>query len=71
MEDSVCSVLEHTAGDGKTYSAKYYNLDAADQGVFHHGAEQTALGNHRSDGGGVISDFDREIKRIEGKQLSQ
>jgi len=27
-EDSVCSVLEHTAGDGKTYSAKYYNLDA-------------------------------------------
>ncbi len=28
VEDSVCSVLEHTAGDGKTYSAKYYNLDA-------------------------------------------
>lgn len=27
-EESVCSVLEHTAGDGKTYSAKYYNLDA-------------------------------------------
>jgi hypothetical protein len=27
-ENSVCSVLEHTAGDGKTYSAKYYNLDA-------------------------------------------
>ena len=27
-EDSVCSILEHTAGDGKTYSAKYYNLDA-------------------------------------------
>ena len=28
IEDSVCSILEHTAGDGKTYSAKYYNLDA-------------------------------------------
>lgn len=27
-EDSVCSILEHTAGDGKIYSAKYYNLDA-------------------------------------------
>ena len=27
-EDSVCSILEHTAGDGKKYSAKYYNLDA-------------------------------------------
>lgn len=27
-EKSVCSILEHTAGDGKTYSAKYYNLDA-------------------------------------------
>ena len=27
-EDSVCSILEHTARDGKTYSAKYYNLDA-------------------------------------------
>ncbi len=28
IENSVCSILEHTAGDGKTYSAKYYNLDA-------------------------------------------
>ena len=27
-EDSVCSILEHTAADGKTYPAKYYNLDA-------------------------------------------
>ena len=27
-EDSVCSILEHTAGDGKKYSSKYYNLDA-------------------------------------------
>jgi hypothetical protein len=27
-EDSVCSILEHTAADGKKYSAKYYNLDA-------------------------------------------
>jgi hypothetical protein len=28
LEDSVCSILEHTAADGKNYSAKYYNLDA-------------------------------------------
>ncbi len=28
VESSVCSILEHTAADGKTYSAKYYNLDA-------------------------------------------
>ena len=28
VEDSVCSILEHTAADGKSYSAKYYNLDA-------------------------------------------
>jgi hypothetical protein len=27
-EASVCSILKHTARDGKTYSAKYYNLDA-------------------------------------------
>ena len=28
QEDSVSSILEHTAGDGKKYQAKYYNLDA-------------------------------------------
>ena len=28
MEDSVVSVLETTAADGKNYSTKYYNLDA-------------------------------------------
>ena len=28
VENSVCSILEHTAADGKKYSAKYYNLDA-------------------------------------------
>ena len=27
-EAAVCSVLEHTAGDGKTYAAKYCNLDS-------------------------------------------
>jgi hypothetical protein len=27
-EKAVCSILEHTASDGKTYSTKYYNLDA-------------------------------------------
>ena len=27
-ENSVCSILEHTASDGKTYQTKFYNLDA-------------------------------------------
>jgi hypothetical protein len=27
-ESSVCSILEHTADDGKTYKTQYYNLDA-------------------------------------------
>ncbi|MDR3229155.1 MAG: virulence RhuM family protein [Puniceicoccales bacterium] len=28
VENSVCSILEHTAADGKNYATKYYNLDA-------------------------------------------
>jgi hypothetical protein len=28
IEKSVCSILERTAADGKTYSTKFYNLDA-------------------------------------------
>lgn len=28
QEDSVCSILERTAADGKNYNVKYYNLDA-------------------------------------------
>lgn len=27
-ENSVCSILEHTASDGKTYKTSFYNLDA-------------------------------------------
>lgn len=27
-EDSVCSILEHTAADGKRYKTRFYNLDA-------------------------------------------
>lgn len=27
-EDSVCSIMEHTASDGKKYNIKFYNLDA-------------------------------------------
>ena len=27
-KDSVCSILEHTASDGKNYKTKFYNLDA-------------------------------------------
>jgi len=28
QEDSVSSILEHTAADGKIYKTKFYNLDA-------------------------------------------
>ena len=28
QENSVCSILEHTAADGKKYDTKFYNLDA-------------------------------------------
>jgi len=28
VDTSVCSILEHTAKDGKTYQTKFYNLDA-------------------------------------------
>jgi prophage maintenance system killer protein len=28
VKDSVCSILEHTAKDGKTYKTMFYNLDA-------------------------------------------
>ena len=28
LENSVCSILEHTATDRKTYATKFYNLDA-------------------------------------------
>lgn len=28
QEDTVCSILERTASDGKSYKVKYYNLDA-------------------------------------------
>jgi len=28
QEDSVSSILEHTASDGKKYKTKFYNLDA-------------------------------------------
>ncbi|MDR2610506.1 MAG: virulence RhuM family protein, partial [Clostridiales Family XIII bacterium] len=28
VEESVCSILEHTAADGKKYRTKFYNLDA-------------------------------------------
>lgn len=27
-EKAVCSILEHTAEDGKTYKTKFYSLDA-------------------------------------------
>ncbi len=81
-EDSVCSVLEHTAGDGKTYSAKYYNLDAIiavgypilqDKGkVSALEARLKAEGEYETfrkrQDQEYVSDFDREIKRLEGRK---
>lgn len=118
-ENSVCSILEHTAGDGKTYKAQYYNLDAhvkelnrivsayldlaenrAERGIVTRMSEWAEFLNRflelsnypiLQDKGKVsaleaklkaegeyevfrqrqdreyISDFDREIKRLEGK----
>ena len=92
-EDSVCSNLEHTAADGKTYSAKYYNLDAIIAVGYRVNSYQATqfriwatktlrefiikgfvLDDERLKQGkrvlgkDYISDFDREVKRIEGKK---
>lgn len=32
-KDSVCSILEHTAADGKRYKTQHYNLDAISRWV--------------------------------------
>jgi len=41
VEDSVSSILEHTAKDDKTYKTKFYNLEhlgnGASQGIHHQG----------------------------------
>ncbi len=49
-ENSVCSILEHTAGDGKLKAEGEYE-------VFRRRQDRD-----------YISDFDREIKRLEGKK---
>ena len=54
-EASVISILETTAADGKNYQTRFYNLDVI-----------IAVG-YRQDME-YISDFDREIKRIEGRK---
>lgn len=93
-EKSVCSILEHTAGDGRNYSAKYYSLDAIiavgyrvnsyhatrfrypilrDKGkVSALEARLKADGEYevfrKRQDQDYLSDFDREIKRLEGKE---
>ncbi len=46
MEDSVVSILETTAADGKNYPTRYYNLDAFlqfnEEEVLHHNGKVTA-----------------------------
>ena len=101
VEDSVCSILEHTAGDGKTYSAKYYNLDAIiavgyrvnsyqatqfriwatrtlrefiikgfvlDDQRLKQGKQVFGKDYRKRQDVEYISDFDREIRRIEGRE---
>jgi hypothetical protein len=53
IEDSVSSILEQTAGDGKKYGTKA-------EGEY-------AVYRQRQDTE-YVSDFDRDIKRIEGKK---
>jgi hypothetical protein len=50
VDNSVISILETTAADGKNYSTRYYGVYRKRQDAEY------------------ISDFDREIKRIEGKK---
>ena len=95
IEDSVVSILETTATDGKHYNTRFYNLDAIiDIGYrvnsyqatqfriwatktlreyivkgFMMDDERLKQGQHF--GKDYISDFDREIKRIRGKQEDQ
>ncbi len=69
-EASVSSVLEHTAEDGKTYGTKYYSLDAIIAVGYRVNSYQVRKGEYevyrqRQDAE-YVSDFDREIKRLEG-----
>ncbi len=67
--DSVVSILETTAADGKNYKTKYYNLDAiiaVGYRVNSYEATQFRIWATKTLKE-FISDFDREIKRIRGK----
>ncbi len=64
-ENSAISILETTAADGKTYSTKYYNLDAIIAVGYRVNSYQACRKRQDAE---YISDFDREIKRLEGKK---
>jgi len=75
-ENSVCSILEHTAEDGKTYPTKYYNLDAVieDHGkISHNQAEQKAFAEYEkyNKQQRIESDFDRELKKLSQQDKSK
>ena len=70
VEESVSSILEHTAGDGKNYKTNYPILE--DKGKVSAiearlKAEQEFEIYRKRQDAEYISDFDREIRRIEGK----
>lgn len=79
VEDSVCSILEHTAIDGKRYKVKLYNLDGflqlGDYPILAHKGKVTALEARLKAEAEFErfrvasdllyeSDFDREIKHL-------
>ena len=66
-ENSVCSKMEHTADDGKTYSTQFYNLDTTVSILEMVQAKaEYEIFRIRQDKE-YISDFDRETKRLHGK----
>jgi len=74
LEDSVSSILEHTADDGKVYATKYYNLDAIIAVGYRVNSYQALRAEQEYDvyrkiqDEIYVSDFDKEIQRIEGKK---
>ena len=82
IEVSVISILETTAADGKSYQTKYFNLDAiiaVGYPILQNKGKVSALearlkaeGEYevfrRRQDAEYVSDFDREVKRIESKK---
>ncbi|MBX3178355.1 MAG: virulence RhuM family protein [Candidatus Hydrogenedentes bacterium] len=73
-ERSVCAVFARTAADGKTYNTKYYNLDAIISVGYRVNSREAKLKAEQEfdvyrvkQDREYVSDFDREVRRISGK----